>query len=142
MLAEYFAHYLTFHLAFPRVVYIYKTLFDISVYIIGTFVSGGWTGILGGTCFKVCRPLQNALRRCPGTAWGATAPRNKCLTENAQHSAHHQSFTAHLRAREILGEPLFSFFFDFIPLSLPPPLLFSVSFSLSLFPRFLSQPSC
>lgn len=77
------------------------------------FFSGGREGIFGGTRVEVRRSLQNTLRRCFGTARGVTSARNKRFRQNSQHSAHHQSFTAHLRAREILGKqnPSYSLLF-------------------------------
>lgn len=69
-------------------------------------VTGGREGIFGRARFEICRSLQDALRRCPWAARGTTPARNKRFRPNAQHPAHHQSFTAHLRAREILGEQI------------------------------------
>jgi len=77
------------------------------------YVSGGREGLPGGTGVEVRGSLQDALRRRPGTARGATSPGDERHRPDVQHSAHHQSFTAHLRAGQVLGEypsysPLFA----------------------------------
>lgn len=108
-------------------VYVYKLrisrycicfLFQVLTVLILLF-SGGWEGILGGTRFEVRGSLQNTLRRCFGTARGVTPARNKRFCQNAQHSAHHQSFTAHLRAREVLGKQNSSYSLLFAALPTP-----------------------
>lgn len=69
-------------------------------------VTGRREGVFGRTRFKICRSLQDTLWGRPWAARRATPTRNKRFRPNAQHSAHHQSFTAHLRARKILGEQI------------------------------------
>lgn len=69
-------------------------------------VSGGREGLPGRIGVEVRGSLQDALRRRPGAVGGAASSRNERHRPMAQHSAHHQSFTAHLRAREIFGGSL------------------------------------